>query len=88
MSVAINSNYESSIDLYVSVNSDWLSDTHTPYVTQLYKIAQTLDTSTRMSVGLTTEFRMTLTALNNLKPSQEETEKKSSDDEFLAAMGL
>lgn len=88
MSVAINSNYESSVDLYVSVNNDWLSDTHTPYVTQLYAIAKVLDSGARMSVGLTTEFRMTLTALNNLKPNQEESKKKDDDDEFLKQMGL
>lgn len=87
MSVAINSTYEASIDLYVSVNNDWLSDTHTPYVTQLYSIARVLD-SGKLSVGLTTEFRMTLTALNSLKPSEEETKRQDSDDEFLRSMGL
>lgn len=89
IAVTINANYEQSVDLYIAHN-EWLDDTHTPYITQLYKLGKAIDglTTPRGLVGLSTEFRQTMSALNALAPSKEETDKKSSDDEFFASMGL
>lgn len=90
MTVTRNANYEGSIELYLEDN-DWIDDSSTPLVTQLYKIARILDAASGMTrgiVGLTTEWRMTFNALHNMKPEGSKKVDKDSDEEFFASIGL
>ena len=86
MTMVKDASYEQAIDLYLEEN-DWLDDSQQPLVTQLYKIAQVLDSNARITAGMTTEFRMTFMSLHNMRPDNEEL-AKDSDEAFFASLGL
>lgn len=88
MAVTSNASYTQAVDLYIARHNDWLDDTHTPLVTNLYGIATQLDR--RVSAGLCTEFRQTFNSLNALAPvkTQQSKPEVGSDEAFLAAIGI
>ena len=76
-----NATYEQSVDIYITANEDWMSDSETPLVTALFKTAQALDS--RVSAALLGEFRQVMRELHRRKPGVPLSEKL---DEFDALM--
>lgn len=76
-----NATYEQSVDIYITANEDWMSDSETPLVTALFKTAQALDS--RVSAALLGEFRQVMRELHRRKPGVPLAEKL---DEFDALM--
>lgn len=76
-----NATYEQSVDVYVSANEDWMTDSELPLVTALFKTANALDS--RVSAALLGEFRQIMRELHRRKPGVPLSEKL---DEFDALM--
>lgn len=84
MAVARNVGFADAVDLYITANDDWLSDSETPLVTELVAIAQRLDSAKMAPKGppsvMLMEFRQCFNDLHRLRP--EDTGTGPSGDPF------
>ena len=81
MTVIRNATYVQSVDIYVSANDDWMTDSETPLVTSLFKAAEALDN--RTTASLLGEFRQVMRELHRRKPGVPLAEKLDEFDEMM-----
>lgn len=82
MTVIRNATYEQSVDIWVTDNEDWLTDSELPLVTALFKAAQTLDS--RTTASLLGEFRQVARELHRRKPGVPLAEKMDAFEEMMS----
>lgn len=67
VAVVRNAGFTEAVELYISANDDWLSDSEGPLVTELVTIARKLDGSSQAATMLM-EFRQCYNDLHKLRP--------------------
>ncbi|MCC4303993.1 MULTISPECIES: hypothetical protein [unclassified Rhodococcus (in: high G+C Gram-positive bacteria)] len=81
MAIIRNSTYVESVEIYISSNEDWMTDSESPLITSLFKAAEVLDK--RTTASLLGEFRQIMRELHRRKPGVPLAEKLDEFDEMM-----